>query len=421
MRVLLIMVVFICVSQSHANTSVSFKEVEANGLGNSYQQAVNNALLDVVARTQGKDIASQKLLESVEASEVGDGNSSYYSSDVYVQQVVEKTQGRVLGFDVIDSAEDNGRWSVSLIVKVPDYKVSKSTQRQRIVLAPFKTNINLFSISGNRVNSSATLSELRESLSGALVNTRKFSILERDELDMVAQELAIALSEHSSPAEIARVGNIITADFILTGSIENLGYQIAEKKMRTSDKVFKSGSGKLSVNIKLIEVATTQIVYSKSFSVDVTDKDFNNGVNASSSEVLSNLFAKAIPKIVREVTDQIYPLTIISAQNGEVILSEGGETFKVGDKFKVFKRIERLTDPYTKEFLGWSEEECCMLEITRVTARIVYGKFIGSAPSLPTPIPERTFILQKTNSKQTESTKPSLDKKKPAIKESTNW
>lgn len=420
MRMLLLLVTFFYFSQSHANTSVGFKEVEANGSGNSYQQAVNNALLDVIARTQGKDITSQKLLESVEASEVGDDDRSYYSSDVYVQQVVEKTQGSVLGFDVIDSAEDNGRWTVSLIVKVPDYKVSKSAQRQRIVLAPFKANISVFSISGNRVNTQATLSELRESLSGALVNTRKFSILEREELDTVAQELAVALSEHSSPAEIARVGNILTADFVLAGSIENLGYQIAEKKMRTSDKVFKSGSGELSVNVKLIEVATTQIVYSKSFSVDVTDKDFNNGVNASSSEILSKLFARAIPKIVREVTDQIYPLTIISAQNGEVILSEGGDTFKVGDKFKVFKRIERLTDPYTKEFLGWSEEECCTLEITRVTARIAYGKFIDNAPSLPTPIPERTFILQKTISKQTDTAKPVINKK-PAIKESTNW
>lgn len=206
MRLFLLLVFFFCFSQSHANTPVGFKEVEAIGLGNSYQQAVNNALLDVIARTQGKDITSQKLLESVEVSELGNDNSSYYSSDAYMQQVIEKTQGSVLGFEVTDSAEDNGRWSVSLIVKVPHYKASKGAQRQRIVLAPFKTNTSVFSISGNRVNTSATLSELRDSLSSALVNTRKFSILEREELNTVAQELAVALSEHSSPAEIARVG-----------------------------------------------------------------------------------------------------------------------------------------------------------------------------------------------------------------------
>jgi hypothetical protein len=420
MKILFFLLVFFGGGTVLANTSVGMTQLELTGQGHSYQQAVNEALLEAIARTQGKSLESEKLLQNIEISQTVDDEQSYYSSQAYADKVIEKTQGRILGFDVLNKNFSDGLWTVTLSVNLPKYRSSASADRQRLVIAPFSMSTSSYNFAGSRIKGSEVSATINNHLSEALVNTRKFSVLEREDLGHISAELALASAENTSPAEISRLGNAITADFVLVGSVLGAHFDVSERTMRTSDKVIKTAAGKLTVQIKLIEVATTQVVYAKSFNAIITDKELRLGVNSTPPTVIASLTRKMIPDLVRTMTDQIYPLTIIAKENDSFILSEGGETIAVGDRFEVFQRTSRQTDPYTKEFIGWAEINCCQLEVTRVTSRLAYAVLVGGEEVLPAKIAPKIFVLKKIkNGKKPVQEHKSI--KIQVINDSKNW
>ena len=60
------------------------------------------------------------------------------------------------------------------------------------------------------------------------------------------------------------------------------------------------------------------------------------------------------------------------------MLGQGGETVKKGQRMQLILRGEKITDSYTKESLGRSEEVIGEVEITGVTAKQSYAKVISA-------------------------------------------
>jgi len=191
--------------------------------------------------------------------------------------------------------------------------------------------------------------------------------------------------------------------------------------MRTSDKKFVSGQGRIKVSFRLIEVATSQIVFSGSASSELTDKNLANGVQTSATEIIQQFNSKIAASIVRDTTDQIYPLTIVGRQGDEVIVSEGSSTLKEGQQYQVFRRLEKIVDPYTNELIGWSEEFCCEVQITRVTTRLSYGTLSKLKMELPESIKPKTLMLREIKKTNIISKKPTSAQKPITPKESKDW
>ena len=62
-----------------------------------------------------------------------------------------------------------------------------------------------------------------------------------------------------------------------------------------------------------------------------------------------------------------------------MVLGQGGETIKKGQRMQLILRGEKVIDSYTRESLGRSEEVIGEIEITGVTSKQSYGKVISSA------------------------------------------
>lgn len=403
-------------------TKSSTKQVEIEATGTTYQEAVNEALVEAIARIHGKSITSEKLTESVEVSLLDGQQNDYFSGEIYQSQIKEKTQGMVLGFDVINSEQiSEHKWTVILNVKVADYKKSASADRQRIAVLPFRSGQNTFVLGSKSIKSDTVTDLLTSSIIDKLVATRKFAILDRDFDDATQNELARLGSKDVAPAELVRLSQGLIADYVMVGSIESLTFELTERTMRTSDKKFVSGQGSIQISFRLIEVATSQIVYSGAVSAALTDKELSNGIRSSALEISNHYVPKIASKIVRDTTDQIYPLTIIGKQGDELIISEGSSTLKVGQRYAVYRKVEKIIDPYTKEFIGWSEEFCCEVEITRVTSRLSYGKVTMKKLELSEPIQPKSLVLKKINNESMSKEKQSPVHKPIIQKESKEW
>lgn len=88
-----------------AATKTAAKEIEIEAQGASYQAAVNEALVEAIARVHGKSISSEKLTESLEFSASNNEQQEFYAAEAYQSQIREQTQGMVLGFDVLNSEQ----------------------------------------------------------------------------------------------------------------------------------------------------------------------------------------------------------------------------------------------------------------------------------------------------------------------------
>lgn len=403
-------------------TKTASREIEIESQGTSYQSAVNEALVDAISRVHGKQITSEKLSESLEVSITDGSQQEYLAGDAYQSQIREKTAGMVLGFEVLNSEQiSENKWSVLVKVQVADYKKSESADRQRIAVLPFKTSKQAFALAGQSTKAEAVANTLNTSIIEKLVTTRKFAILDRDFDETTRSELARISTGDVAPAELTRLSQGLIADYVLVGAIENLNFDLYERSMRTSDKKFVSGNGRLRVSFRLIEVATSQIVFSGTAQSELTDKNLSNGVNTSANEIIQQFNAKIASTIVRDTTDQIYPLTIVGQQGDEVILSEGSSTLKEGQRYQVFRRLEKIVDPYTNELTGWSEELCCEVEITRVTTRLSYGTLSKLKSEFLGPIKPKTFMLRQIKNTNVAPKKSASQPKPTTPKESKDW
>jgi len=68
---------------------------------------------------------------------------------------------------------------------------------------------------------------------------------------------------------------------------------------------------------------------------------------------------------------------VIKVDGDELILGQGGDTIKSGDRYNLIKYGERVIDPYTKESLGFSEKKIGVVEILDVQSKKSTAKIVS--------------------------------------------
>ncbi len=375
--------------------NVKYVEIESDGSGVSLHSAVNSALLNAIAQVHGKSIESEKLSVSLEVSVTSNNDEAYLASEGYLEQIKEKTKGAISSYNILKKAETNaGNWRVTLSVKIAQYKKSKHSDRMRLVITPFITEANYYMLNNQKINTKSVTKNISEQLSTYLVQTRKFTVLDRAFTKQINNELLNAKSENAHVDESARLGQKLVADFVLVGSISEFNYTSTKKRMRTSDKEYTVGKGMLAVSYKVIDTATQQAVFANTSRVKVTLKDLSSINSSNKKSIMIFMVNKLAKQLSLKIQNQLYPLTIISNNGKQVILSQGGNSIVVGDKYKVYKTGQKLYDPYTKEFLGREESYFCDITIVRVNAKQSYGEVSNAVSELPLDIAKKAYILR---------------------------
>lgn len=399
------------------NAGVDRVDINARGEGNSFQEALNSALLEAISQVHGKSIESQKMTLSIEAISSINGSDEYYASDEYLDVVIEKTKGVVSGYKVVKADDSSGRWVLDVVAQVAKYKKSKSADRKRIVIVPSKVGKSTFTVLGEKISAHTLARKLDQAISDGLVQTRKFAVLDRKNSDAVSNELALANSENAANEEAARIGQSLVSDFVLVGTIDRVQYATTTKTMRTSDKTYTVGSGDAAFSYSFIEVATSQVFFSDTVKAFIGQEELSRGSHDNADVVSEALMSALSKKLVKSLLDQIYPLAIISKRGGEVILSEGGKRLRVGDSYKVYERGEKIYDPYTKEFSGYEELYCCAVKVNRVAPKLSYATITEGADSIPDSVPARLFVLRD----KIETDKPKVIKTKKISTKDEGW
>lgn len=181
-------------------------------------------------------------------------------------------------------------------------------------------------------------------LSARLAQTDKFILLERQDIEAVNDELSMAQMDKLK----------INADFLIAGSVSEFGRQVT-----SSSGVFtrsKKQTAHAKVNVRLIDVATGQILYSdegtgEAFAEDGTVMGIGDRAGYDSSindRAISAAISKLVSNIVSNLLEKPWRSFILDYSNNSYIVS-GGKTqgIQVSDEFDVFKKGKTVKNPQT--------------------------------------------------------------------------
>ena len=344
--------------------------VNASGSGTTEALAIESALVQAVSQVNGGQIAAQTKSSLSEMKKDGD----YNLNQEFQKEVSQKTKGIIKSWSIKSNSKDeDGLFNVELTVSVSKYKKSKQANRLRMAIVPFRVADTIKETNNVKKFESAFSTQLEN----YLTQTRRFAMLDRKNMEEQSRELNFILKgDKTSVAteEIAKIGNRLGVDYLIVGMINKASTNVTKKESKVSDKVKTIVNSYESVNIRIIDVATTQIKFADTF---------EGSAGSSIEKVATRMVKRQVGNIIVE---SIYPIRIISASKTQAVLGQGGKTIQTGDVYKIYQLGERMIDPYTKESLGREEIEVGAVKILTVRPKFSDAQILESIIDLKTAV-----------------------------------
>ena len=408
---------------SNSLSEIIFKEVTASGIGQSYEEALNNAFAEAISLVNGKNVQTKTIIqvmsggsvpEEVEKDEEKGGflvqllqdlnqqqeteetklikkkkdkkedkkiSDKVKYSQKYLKELIDETKGGIKSYKIINKEINANGWHlIEVSAEVAFFNLPKEAMRVRMAAFPFR----LYEIEGDHGRFQRLLDQ---NINDYFVQTKKFTMLDRTFIEEVAKEQQIILDGKAPAIEMAKIGNEISADFILVGSVENFNINEKVTKILSSDQEIRRNEASIYMSYRLVDVATKQINYSNTIQYKI---QLSQNSEKPDTEIISK-----ISKILgEEILFSIYPVLVEKVVNGEIYLGQGGSQFTKGEKYEIFQKGEKIIDSYTNEVIGNVETSIGLIEIVSVSSGYTKAKMFSEENNLPKIIHQGKYIVR---------------------------
>ena len=410
---IIIVNLFLLLFSNFAYTEITYVEINAKGKAESYEIALKKALKEAISKVNGVTLKTESVLETIDKSlTTNEGSSASLGRDLK-EKISEKSGGSIKSFDILKEYEDaNGLQVVEIRATVAKYKLSKTANRKRMAIVPFRVNLNEISIFGKRGFDDADnlIKFINQEFTNYFVQTRKFTILDREFDKEIAAEL-MNLDNSEKIEDQVKIGQKLFADYIIVGRLDFLVLEKIEKKFLTSDKILKKEIGTLNFSYRVIDVPTGQIKYSSKVALEVDIK--------KQTQPIPYLFNLTAQEAGLEIMYAIYPILVEKIEDDLLYLGQGGNQIKVDDNFTIYERTDsKIKDTYTGETLGNVEKVVGKATIIDSNAKFSVAQITEQKYDLSEDFKPRKYMVKpiKEIKKKKSSTK-TKKKKKPIDQE----
>jgi len=225
-----------------------------------------------------------------------------------------------------------------------DNDLEKKALKRKVAIARFSNETKYgqsFFVDQNNDNIGKQAVDI---LSAKLVETEKFILLERTDLDKISKELDM---ENYEPLK-----NM--ADYLIIGSVTEFG-----RKDEGEVGIFSRTKKQVAyakVHIRLVEVRTGQILYSEEGEGEASSEAgtiFGVGGKAGydatiNDKALDAAITNLASNIIENLLDRPWRSYILGTADGKVIIAGGkSQNITLGNIFKVYKEGEKVKNPQT--------------------------------------------------------------------------
>lgn len=364
-----------------ADAAIQEREVEATGNGATEHGAVSAALANAVAMVNGLSIESRQRMAAFQKAVQSDEGDSYVFKDASSVDIATLTSGTVSSYEVIHHNQTTGGHEARIRASVAVFQRGRSTDRKRVAVLPLRSRDN-YAIGGVQLSSHAMADVVEQAIVNELVDSRRFTVLDRTYIEQVDIEKELLESGDVPVSELARLGQTLAADFVLVGTLENIAGSVNTRRMRTRDVEFRSLEIDVQLSYRVIDPATKQVKFSRTESRSFGDNELTP--IATSPSATTTTIAIEVGKMIgttvgATVTEAIYPISVTAVTSTGVVLGQGGESIVKGLVFEIYRLGDRMIDPYTKESIGRVEEWVGTVEVTRSTNKQSYAKLVKAS------------------------------------------
>lgn len=221
-----------------------------------------------------------------------------------------------------------------------------------------------------------------------LLKTNKFSVIERQQLQAILQEQHLGQSGLTNPATAAKVGQLLGAQLIMTGSITQFSIERTQLGVRGIGGAYSKAESKMDVRV--IDVTTGEILLASEgtgskrmgggyFKGVEGERTFDQG---AASEALRPAVEDVVAKIaaqtfkVASVMPPVPAAQIVGSREGSFYINKGqGAGIKVGQRFSVEHVVDEIKDADGK-VLDRVTKQTGVLEVTQVLANSAIAKLV---------------------------------------------
>lgn len=212
---------------------------------------------------------------------------------------------------------------------------------------------------------SQDVNSIQETVTNAFVKTKRFNIVDRSKMDALKKEKDLQKSEDFIDGTVIAQGVSLGANFLISGHVISAqAEQMETSPDATTGKVTITYKAKLSISLKVIDVATGQVVTSET--IEPKGGSALGGMMGMAPSTPEAAISKAIKGIEDKVDDFVnknfpatFPIVEIQEKDSKgsatklMIAGGSGFNLKKGDKLKVVevsiievngKKLERKKD-----------------------------------------------------------------------------
>ncbi len=351
--------------------------VTGKGTGKNREAAVQNALQDALRQVNGLNmVATQKTQQ--DSMRMNVANSEGDSTTVTLQATSQShakmdTKGVISSYKIVDVGNQHGLVAVTIRAVVEHYSAPGISPDSRRKLAVMPLGASEDAISRKMTQQVVSL----------LVQSRRFTVLDRENDAAYAQEAARWASNVTRVQEKAKLAQQLGADYLLVATVS--AFDAAEKTetVTLTGEQRQRVSGYGSMQYRILVPATMQVKWASDVVVRI-----ERPVDSSGAAPEDILAAEMAGKLTTEILESIYPLQVIKSDpSGQVIINQGGTSIRAGAQFAVYKTGGVLRDPYTKESLGKEEIRVATIEIVDVKPKYAVARVVPeSSTSAAVPV-----------------------------------
>ncbi len=411
---ILLLIFFSLLINSKLFAEIKFKEVVVTGIGQSLEEATNNAFAEAISMVNGKNVQTKTIIKVLSGeplpkkSETQGENANFFAkilvqltdnskekeekpekkedkkpeySQSYIKELIDETKGGIKSYEILKKTKDKKGWhQVEVKAEVAFFELPKEAMRTRIAVFPFR----LYEIQSDKERFQRLLDQ---NINDYLVQTKKFTMLDRTFIEEVAKEQKTILDGKTPAIEMAKIGNEISADFILVGSVEDFSIEEKVTKILSSDQEIKRNVASIYLSYRLLDVATKQINNSNTLELQIPIKESAKKADMKAISEVSTILGE-------EILFSVYPVLIEKISSGEIYLGQGGKQFKKGQQYEVFEKGDKIIDSYTNEVIGNIETSLGIIEISSVSSGYSKAKYLGEENNLPEPVQQGKYIVR---------------------------
>ena len=267
------------------------KTSAGEGSGQTKEIATRNAVLEAISKMKGLSAEKNLNLQSLEVP-------TLFGTVLTNPQMSKATKGRIDSYDVVSvNMEPNGWYAVRVNVYKTLFERSKK---------PSVTIIN----ASRYKNLGETL---RQRISNDLVQSKKFSVLDRKNDAYYQAEKALIESEDASSEDVYKLGNVLGTDYMLIVNLRDLGKSGGSNSgvaaTAASSKVSKAD---VVVDYQMILFATKEVKLSNTITLTLSLKD----ESVKSNEEAMGKISKAVST---DILNTLYPLIVAAIETNKEI------------------------------------------------------------------------------------------------------